>query len=238
MKSSSLVVTCLLVPISLFALQASAQARVQASTDDALLAALSKKQETLESLLTQIESNEIALYTFFNAINSSDDDDIHCVKRVDDKLERERQICEPAFLEKIREENRRVIEAESMKDAGLFGRLRETFFGPWELTDEQVRARAAEPLARLPQEIETLATSNPTFLSMLETVGQLQKQFLALSEASKRKDPAFMWQNEPGYRNAQLQHRPAASPKPWFSAPPPGYTQPQINFGYRDSPRR
>lgn len=238
MKISSLIVSTLLVPISLSTLEATAQTREQVSTDATAVAVLSEKQETLQSLLAQIESNEIALYTLYNDINSSDDDDIHCTKRANEFIEREIQICEPVFLERIREENKREVEAGSMKDVGLFGRLRATFFGPWELTDEQVRARAAVPLAQLQQEIESLATSNPALLAMLATAGELQQKFLALAVVSKPKDPAFMWQNEPGYRNAQLQNRPNANPKPWFSAPPPGHAQPQIHFGYRDSPRR
>ena len=238
MKISSLIVSTLLVPISLSTLEVTAQPRVQVSAADAAVAVLSEKQETLESLLAQIQSNEVALYTLYNDINSSDDDDIHCTKRTDENFEREIQICEPAFLEKIREENKREVEAGSTRDVGLFGRLRETFFGPWELTDEQVRARAAEALAQIQQEIESLATNNPELLARLKTAGELQQKFLEMAEVSKPKDPAFMWQNEPGYRNAQLQNRPNANPKPWFSAPPPGYTQPQIHFGYRDSPRR
>ena len=238
MKVNSLIVSTLLVPISLFTLEASAQARMQVFTDDAALSVLSEKQETLELLLAQIESNEVALYTLYNAINSSDEDDIHCSKRVDDKFEREIQICEPIFLEKIRAENRRELDVCSMRSVGLLGKLRETFFGPWELTDKQLRARAAEPLVHVQQEIESLATSNPALLEMLESVGALQLKYLTLAEESKRIDRAFMWQNEPGYRNAQLQDRPSANPKPWLSAPPPGHTQPQIHFAYSDSPHR
>ncbi len=244
-----LLVSTLIAPISLFPLQAYAEAPAQTAAGEsapaeqtlveATLATTTgsgKKEEerTLEMILDQIESREVALYNLFNELNSSDEYDISCASHTDENSERPMQICEPAFLEKIRLQNREEIENGSMKDVGLLGRLRETFFGPWELSDEEIRARAEEPIRLVQEEFEALATANPELRAELQLIGGLQQEFFELAEETRRRDPSFMWQNEPGYRNAHLQERQAVNPKPWLSAPPPGHTQPQIHFGHGD----
>ena len=238
MKTKSLLlVSTLIASISLFSLQTFAEAPVQASADEAVPTEQSATTDakTLEILLTQIESNELALYELFNKLNSSDEYNISCTSRTDENLDRPMQVCEPAFLKRVREEYREETGGGSGNEASFFGKLRETFLGPRESTDEIVRARAAEPIKQVQQEFETLASTNPALLAKLETIGELQQELVELAE-SARKDPSFMWQNEPGYRNSQLryQEREAANPRPWFSAPPAGHTQPQIHFGRGD----
>lgn len=198
-----------------------------------------EEENTPEAIIAQIESNEVALYNLFNELNSSDEYDIVCTNRLDENSDTPAQICEPALLEKFREENRQEVLNGSMNDAGFWGKLRESFLGPWELSDQELRARAAEPIRLVQLELETLITSNPEMLARLQVIGGLQEEYLELARESIRKDKYFMRANNPDssypFRNDTGDNRPASS-KPWFSAPPPGRTEHVIHFGYRDSP--
>lgn len=220
--------------------QESTEEQVNLASDSSAAAVendANSEQATLEELLADIKRNEVALYELFNELNSKDDFDIVCSELEAESLEAARSRCEPAFFEKIRQQNRDDIVRGRMSDVGFFGRLRESLFGPWELSENEVRTRAADALEQVQLEFESLAASHPPLFAQLQLVGRLQNDYFVWVKNSRREDGFFMRENSPGYHSGLRQDRAAtASATPWFSAPPPGHTQPVIHFGRRDQP--
>ncbi len=189
-------------------------------------------EKTPTSLMAQIESNEVALYEIFNELNSSDEYDITCMQRTTKNSTTSTQICEPSFLEKFRQENREEIARGSMNKLGPFGRLRETFFGPWELSDKELRARAEESIRNVQLEMESLSKVNSALLARLVAINELKLEYNELARAAALKRNSFMAQNNPSYANTfgGNTNQRSTGRQPILTTPPPGYTQPRIVY--------
>ncbi len=190
----------------------------------------SSDAKTPEILLNDLEQNERALYALFNTLNSSDENDVICSAITVEKIETKTQLCEPVFLEGIRQE----VDAELAKNAkaqtSFFGRIRNTFQSPEERAERLLRNKASVRVQDLQKEIESLAIVHPNLFAQLMTIGEIQREYLQLIQVERRSSSYLMRQNEAFHSHNVSQ---PSRPQLTLSAPQPGYTQPTLNYGYR-----
>jgi hypothetical protein len=210
----------------------SSTAQTEITEDQQLLATATK---TPQVLLSDLERHERAFYLLFNSLNSSDNNDIICHSVPATNSDANRQLCKPIFFEEIKQEVDAELAQNGKKRTGFFVRIRNIFQSPEDRAEQLLREKARVPVELLQQEIESLATVHPNLLAQLTTIGELQHEYLQLVQAEQRKDNYLMGQNKSSYNHSGFgQSRPVA-PRLTLSAPPPGYTQPTLNYGYQGS---
>ena len=194
---------------------------------------LAAAAKTPQILLSDLERSERALYELFNALNSSDENDIICSATAVDKADAIRQLCEPVFLEEIRKEVDAELAQTSQTKAGLFTRLRNVFQSPEQRAERLLKEKSSTPVDLLQKEIESLASVHPDLLAQLTTIGELQREYLQMLEAERHSTDYLMRQNESSYDHGGFGQSQPSRPQLTLSAPPPGYTQPTLSYGYR-----
>jgi hypothetical protein len=196
--------------------------------------------KTSQALLSGLEQNERVLYELFNELNSADENDIICSTISAENAGTNHQVCEPVFLEEIRQEVDEEIAQSANIEIGFFARIRNTFQSPEKRAERVLREKAAVSVELLQQEMASLASVHPNLLAQLQTIGELQREYLQSVDSERRSGNYLMRQNDPSFSHsfrASGDNRPASA-TPWFSAPPPGYSQQVIHSGYRDQPQR
>ncbi len=193
--------------------------------------------KTSRMLLSEIEREELALYELFNSINSTDEFDINCSSEAPAMSDSTQQFCEPAFLNKIRQQVLDERAQDTNTDAGLFSRIRNAFAAKGRDIEETVRERAAASFALLQQEMESLAAVNPQLAAQLETIGQLQLAYIESVEADRSAIAYFMSENDPGRSHFFVNSRRSTSHQPWLGAPAEGQSQPTIHYRADIAPR-
>lgn len=212
-------------------------ANAQSSTDTNIIDS-GQASRTAEVVLGEIETNELKLYELFNARNSSNEFDIVFSTRPDAPPNSSRQICEPMFLERIRQENEKEILQRKMQKRGFFSKIRSALTGPRKLKDQDLRALASDSIESVEQEMQSLAAQHPPLLAKLQVIGELQIEYAGLVETERQRYAYFMRNNGPLSTYSFNRDSRVASSKPWFSAPPPGHSRPEIHFDRRDQLHR
>lgn len=213
----------LLVPASAYA-----QSLPDASTD--VQAEVDSVNKTSRMLLGELRQNELTLYELFNRLNSSDEFDITCESELDQPAELALQLCEPVFLEKIRQQVSEELARDSTAASGLIARIRNAFSSQEARAENLVQERAAVSIQLLQQEMEMLAAANPSLAMQMQKVGQLQLVYLETIRNERDDRDYLMRENDPTYGQAFQNSGRRSEPRPWLSAPPPGHTQPRIHF--------
>lgn len=194
---------------------------------------LATAAKTPELLLSELEQHEREFYTLFNALNSSDKSDIICASLPATNSDANRQLCKPVFFEEIRQEVDAELAQEGETRTGLFARIRDVFQSPEKRAEQLLREKARVPVELLQKEIESLAAVHPGLLAQLTTIGELQGEYLQMVEAERRSTSYLMRQNESSYNHGGFGQSQPSRPQLTLSAPPPGHTQPTLNYGYR-----
>lgn len=189
--------------------------------------------KTPQMLLGDLERHEREFYSLFNSLNSSDKNDIVCVSLTATNSDASRQLCKPVFLEEIRQEVDAELARESETRTGLFARIRDVFQSPEKRAEQQLREKARVPVELLQKEIESLATVHSDLLAQLTTIGKLQREYIQMVEAERRSTSYLMRQNESSYNHGGFGQSQPDRPQLTLSAPPPGHSQPTLNYGYR-----
>ena len=189
--------------------------------------------KTPQVLLNDLELHERALYKLFNTLNSSDANDITCSANPTENAVAFRQLCKPVFLEKIRLEVDEEIANSANIEVGLLARIRNAFQSPEERAKRSLEKKASVPIKRLQQEMESLAKVHPNLLAQLNTIGEIQREYLQMVQVERRSTSYLMRQNEAFHNHGGIGQSQLSMPKLTLSAPPPGYTQPTLNYGYR-----
>jgi hypothetical protein len=202
----------------------------QSSEAQQQLAAAAK---TPQMILNDLEQNERALYELFNALNGSDKNDIICSAVPLENADSYRQLCEPVFLEEIRQEVEAELAQNSKTKTSFFARIRNAFLSREERAERLLLEKAGVPVEFLQKEIESLATVHPNLLAQLTTIAEIQREYLQTLEIERRSRSYLMRQNEASYDHGSIGQAQRSGPQLTLSAPPPGYTQPTLNYGYR-----
>lgn len=224
-KAVQILLALVVVNISIF-VPIYAQSEIAATANEA-------EAKTPQILLSDLEQNERALYELFNALNGSDTNDVICSAIPNGNTDTNRQLCEPVFLEKIRQEVDEEIANSAKTETGFFARIRNAFQSPEERAKQLLGEKASAPIELLQQEIESLARVHPNLLAQLNTIGEIQREYLQMVAAERRSTSYLMSKNEPSYNHDFNRDSRASMPRLTLSAPPPGYTQPTLNYGYR-----
>lgn len=196
--------------------------------------------KTTQTLLSGLEQNERVLYELFNTLNSADKNDIICSTTLAENADTNHQVCEPVFLDAIRQEIDQEIAQSGNNKTGFFARIRNAHQSPEKRAEKALNRRASDSIELLQQEMQSLASVHPNLLAQLHTLGELQREYLQSVKSERRSSSSFMRQNDSTYNHsfrASGDNRPASA-TPWFSAPPAGYSQQVIHSGYRDQPQR
>jgi len=223
----TLVVANILIFVPLYG-----QSEITATANEAEAEASAK---TLQVLVNNLEHNERALYKLFNTLNSSDANDVICSANPTENTAAIRQLCEPVFLEEIRLEVDEEIANSAKTETGLLARIRNAFQSPEERAKRLLGKKASVPIKLLQQEMESLARVHPNLLAQLNTIGEIQREYLQTAQAERRSTSYLMRQNEAFHNHGGIGQSQPSMPKLTLSAPPPGYTQPTLNYGYRGS---
>jgi hypothetical protein len=226
MKKSVQMLLTLVVGNILIFVPVYAQSEITAAANEA-------EAQTPQMLLNDLEQNERALYALFNALNSSDTNDVICSANPTENTDGNRQLCEPVFLEEIRLEVDEEIANRAKTETGFFARIRNAFQSPEKWAKRLLGEKASVPIELLQQEIESLARVHPNLLAQLNTIGEIQREYLQMVQAERRSSSYLMRQNEATYNHSGIGQSQPYVPKLTLSAPPPGYTQPTLNYGYR-----
>ena len=189
--------------------------------------------KTLQVLVNDLEHNERALYKLFNTLNSSDANDVICSANPTENTAAIRQLCEPVFLEEIRLEVDEEIANSAKTETGLLARIRNAFQSPEERAKRLFGEKASAPIELLQQEVESLATVHPNLLAQLNTIGEIQREYLQMVQAERRSTSYLMRQNEAFHNRGAIGQSQPSMPKLTLSASPLGYAQPTLNYGYR-----
>jgi len=212
---------------SVYAQSSTAQSKITEAQQ--LLATATK---TPQVLLSDLERNEREFYSLFNSLNSSDKNDIICASLPATNSNANSQLCKPVFFEEIRQEVDAELAQEGETRMGLSARLRNVFQSPEKRAEQLLREKARVPVELLQKEIESLATVHPNLLAQLTTIGELQNEYLQLVQAEQRKGNYLMRQNESFHNHNGFGQSQPSRPQLTLSAPPPGQTQPRLNYGY------
>lgn len=203
-----------------------AQSEITATANEA-------EAKTTQMLLNDLEHNERAMYELFNALNSSDTNDVICSANPAENTDVNRQLCEPVFLEEIRLEVDEEIANRAKTKTGLFALIRNAFQSPEERAKRLLGEKASVPIELLQQEIESLARVHPNLLAQLNTIGEIQREYLQMVQAERRGSSYLMRQNEAFHNHGGFGQSQRSRPQLTLSAPQPGYTQPTLNHGYQ-----
>lgn len=217
--------TLLMLSLSLASFGNAQGTRVESASDAEVPSAAA---QTPDELLAELARQEFALYTLFNALNSSDAFDVTC-SELGAPPQPARQVCEAAFMLEIREQVAEELALESATRSRLITRLRNLFVSPAKRAESRVRERARESIEEMQQEMESLARTDAQLAATLRTIARLQLAYLETVESSKSRDAYLMRQNDPSYTAFSNGGR-VTEPRPILSAPPPGHTQPRIHF--------
>ena len=226
MKKAVQILLTLVVANILIFLPAYAQAEITATANEA-------GAKTPQMLLNDLEHNERVLYKLFSTPNSSDAKDAICSANPTENTVAIRQLCEPVFLEKIRLEVDEKIANRAETETGLLARIRNAFQSPEERAKRLFGEKASAPIELLQQEVESLATVHPNLLAQLNTIGEIQREYLQMVQAERRSTSYLMRQNEAFHNRGAIGQSQPSMPKLTLSASPLGYAQPTLNYGYR-----
>ena len=193
---------------------------------------LETAKKTPQVLLSDLERHEREFYSLFNSLNSSDKNDIICSSLPETNTDANRQLCKPVFFEEIKQEVDAELAQNSETKTGLFARIRNVFQSPEKRAEQLLREKARVPVELLQEEIESLAAVHPNLLAQLTTIGEIQNEYLQLVQAEQRRGNYLMRQNESSYNHGSLGQSQPSRPQLTLSAPPPGQTQPRLNYGY------
>ena len=75
-------------------------------------------------IISELEQSELALYALFNDLNSSDEFDVVCKRAQLENGDFAALVCEPVFLETLRQQVADEQTNSSSEDAGFFARIR------------------------------------------------------------------------------------------------------------------
>lgn len=140
-------------------------------------------QDQIDSLalkLQEIKTLEFAFYEQFNALNSKDEFDVHCADSLIKSREK-RYSCEPAFLERQREEYRQEFLKSTAEARSLFARLRFRVLNPKEIPEIKLRERTAGYFEQLEVEIRAVVSNHLELRSDLDQLEKLKQDFNVLA---------------------------------------------------------
>lgn len=242
-KAVQFVLALIVANISLLVPIYSQPSNAQTEFEESSLPAVNDPEgvaKTTQALLSGLEQNERVLYELFNKLNSADKNDIICSIVPAENADTNHQVCEPVFLEEIRQEVEEEIAQRANKETGFFARIRNAYQSTEKRAEKVLNQRASSSIELLQQEMQSLASVHPNLLAQLHTIGELQREYLQSVESERQSSSSFMRQNDSSHNHnfrASGDSRPASA-TPWFSAPPPGYSQQVIHSGYRDQAQR
>lgn len=151
-------------------------------------------QDQIDSLalkLQEIKILEFAFYGQFNTLNSKDEFDVHCADIANQSREK-RYSCEPAFLERQREEYRQEFFRSTAEATNLFARLRFRVLNPKEIPEVKLRERTAGYFEQLEAEIRAVISNDLKLRTDLDQLEKLKQGYNVLARQIPKTDPMAM----------------------------------------------